>query len=135
MVVGTSPFSDTAVTVGPLSLRGATAAAGDMTLLGYVTEICPLQQVADLEVVVNDEGAEIRTIDDVAKVCAAVDLTADEDGVTWRGDYDDPYVAALVEGGVLEVVEVESGETSTEIYPGQPASRLIAAIRAAADQR
>jgi hypothetical protein len=49
VVVGTSPFADTSVAVGPFgSLGKALAASREVEHLGYVTEICPLHSVADL---------------------------------------------------------------------------------------
>ena len=59
VVVGVSAFTDTSVVVGTFQLvANALRASGEMDALGYVTEICPIQQVSDLGPVINDEGAE-----------------------------------------------------------------------------
>lgn len=63
VALGTSPFVDTSVTVGPFSsFANAERAAKDMEHLGYVTEICRLARLAELVElgpVVNDEGSEV----------------------------------------------------------------------------
>lgn len=60
VIVGTSPFSDTSIAVGPFrsSLRAAEA---DQELVhgGWNTEVCPLLAVTDVDVVTNDEGAAL----------------------------------------------------------------------------
>lgn len=50
VVIGTHPTIDTSVTVGPFnSSEAAYEASRAMDALGYVTEFCPLEKLADLE--------------------------------------------------------------------------------------
>jgi len=58
-VIGTSPFNDTSVAVGPFrSEKSAQAAAEELDLRGWNTEVVPLGRVADMPYVSNDEGVE-----------------------------------------------------------------------------
>lgn len=50
VVVGTSPFADVSVAVGPFrSEARALAASEALEYCGYVTEVCPLQRAEDIE--------------------------------------------------------------------------------------
>lgn len=50
VVIGTSPFVETSVTVGPFrSIDKAMAASSELEYRGYVSEISLLQNVLDLE--------------------------------------------------------------------------------------
>ncbi|HET9144166.1 MAG TPA: hypothetical protein VFO68_32720 [Actinophytocola sp.] len=58
MIIGTSPFMDTAIVVGPFrSQRNLQAADEWMTAQGWNTEISELTSPGDVPTVTNDEGA------------------------------------------------------------------------------
>jgi hypothetical protein len=59
VIIGTSPFSDTSIAVGPYrSPQRVTDADAKLTHCGWNTEVCELLAVEDVELVVNDEGIE-----------------------------------------------------------------------------
>lgn len=56
VVIGTSPFADTSIAVGPFRSReNAQEASSEMEYKGWVTEICPLSKAADVEMVWSGE--------------------------------------------------------------------------------
>ena len=56
VAIGTSPFTDTSVAVGPFRSRDkADEAYGALTERGYVVEVCELLSIADIEYVTNEE--------------------------------------------------------------------------------
>lgn len=57
VVIGTSPFHDVSVAVGPFrSADRAAAADGELASRGWNTEVCELMAVSDVDLVTNDEG-------------------------------------------------------------------------------
>jgi len=58
-VIGTSPFADTSVLIGPFrDVRKALDQASELRHKGYVTEVCPLEQADDLDYLTGaEEGA------------------------------------------------------------------------------
>lgn len=59
VVIGTSPWADTSVVVGPFrSMAGAQAADVDLTHLGYNTEVTTCSRVTDLEPLVGAPSDE-----------------------------------------------------------------------------
>lgn len=59
VVLGTSPFIDTSVAVGPFrSQERAQDAVLELEYKGYVTETVELVPASEIDFVTNDEGAE-----------------------------------------------------------------------------
>jgi hypothetical protein len=59
VVVGTSPFHDTSVAVGPFRSEDIAANAAEvMTERGWNVEVCELVSLMDVDSVVNLEGEE-----------------------------------------------------------------------------
>lgn len=59
VVIGTSPFHDTSVAVGPFrSTAHARDAVLELECRGYSAETVPLQPVDEVGYVINDEGSE-----------------------------------------------------------------------------
>ena len=58
VVIGTSPAQDTSVVVGVYrSSEKALEASSDLEALGYVTEICPVVKVEDVQTSEGWDGA------------------------------------------------------------------------------
>lgn len=58
VVIGTSPFVDCSVAVGPFRLRTSVEGAeNELTQRGYNVETCELLDISDVEFIVNDKGA------------------------------------------------------------------------------
>ena len=55
VVIGTSPVVDTAVAVGPLTLKKTATATLELESRGYVTETCELLTLAELDEVEESE--------------------------------------------------------------------------------
>jgi hypothetical protein len=60
VVIGTSPFFDLSVAVGPFrSAHRASAADDELASRGWNTEVCELMAAADVDFVTNDEGVSL----------------------------------------------------------------------------
>ena len=57
-VIGTSPFHDVTVAIGPFrSVESASRADDELAAKGWNTELVTLENVNDIDVVTNDEGS------------------------------------------------------------------------------
>jgi hypothetical protein len=56
VIIGTSPFNDVSIAVGPFrSTEKATEADNELTFRGWNTEICELMSVSEVNFVANPE--------------------------------------------------------------------------------
>lgn len=57
VIIGSSPFSDVSVAVGPFRTQEKTAEVdAELIYRGWNTEVCELMCIADVEFVTNDEA-------------------------------------------------------------------------------